>query len=60
MLSRVNEFVLSCAAVGVFFIAIEGGFRPGLRHGRSDDGATEHIKALQSALLGIVGAAPRI
>lgn len=54
MLSHLNEFVLSFVAVGAFFVAIEVGYRLGLRdHPRSDDGAKEHVQALQAALLGL-------
>jgi hypothetical protein len=55
MLSHINEFVLSFVAVGAFFVAIEVGFRLGLRdHPRSDAGAKEHVHALQAALLGLL------
>jgi hypothetical protein len=55
MLSHLNEFVLSVVAVGAFFVAIEVGYRLGLRdHPRSDDGAKEHVHALQAALLGLL------
>jgi hypothetical protein len=54
MLSNVNEFVLSIAAIGVFFAAIEIGFRLGLQHDRGDEGARDHIRGLQSALLGLL------
>jgi hypothetical protein len=55
MLTNINEFVLFFVAVGAFFVAIEAGFRLGLRHRpSSDDGAREHVYALQAALLGLL------
>lgn len=48
MLSHIDESILSIAAVGAFFVALEVGFRLGLRHcGRGDDGAKQHIEVLR-------------
>lgn len=55
MLSRINEFVLFFVTFGAFVVAIELGFRLGLRdRAQSDDRAMDHIKALQVALLGLL------
>lgn len=55
MLANVNEFVLFAAAGAAFYLAVEMGFRLGSRRrARSAEGGMDHIKALQSALLGLL------
>jgi hypothetical protein len=55
MLSNVNEFVISLAAIIVFLAAIEIGFRLGLRYrSRSDNETKDHVKLLVTALLGLL------
>jgi hypothetical protein len=55
MLSRIDENLLFFAAIVAFLVVIELGFRLGLRHGQlGDDGALDHVKALQAALLGLL------
>jgi len=55
MILRIDESVFAVLAVAVFLVAIEVGFRLGLRHrARTDDKDRDHFKTLQTALLGLL------
>lgn len=50
-----HEIALFFAAVAIYLVVIEAGFRLGLRHRATDDeGGRSHVTGLQSALLGLL------
>lgn len=55
MLWQFNEMALLAAVLGGFLVAIEAGFRQGLRHAdRSDGFAKAHVESLRTAVLGLL------
>ncbi len=55
MLADTHEFILFLASITLFLLAMETGFRFGLKHtGRNNEGNREHIRVLVTALFGLL------